>query len=160
MANWNEFCNNVSRTANKAAVKAGELGDTVKLKYKLHQAKGELSELYEKLGKLTFDQLHFGHDHAAEVSELLPRIERTRDKIRRLAAAVAKEDNAVYCANCGTKLEPDMTYCPGCGTKQAKSEKAEKAETVSAAADPEAEPSAEAAEPADAAAETAAPTEE
>lgn len=45
MANWNEFCDSVSRTANKAAVKAGELSDTVKLKYKLHQAKGELSEL-------------------------------------------------------------------------------------------------------------------
>lgn len=120
MANWNEFCDNVSRTANKAAVKAGELGDAVKLKYKLHRAKGELAETYEKLGRLTYDQLHYGHDHAAEVGDLLTRIDSLREKIRRLSAAVAKEENAVYCANCGTKLEPEMTFCPGCGQKQQK----------------------------------------
>ena len=65
MANWEKFRENMGRTANKAAVKAGELGDSMKLRYKLHRAKGELTELYEKLGRITYDQLHYSHDHAA-----------------------------------------------------------------------------------------------
>ncbi|MBQ2767891.1 MAG: hypothetical protein IJF49_07430 [Clostridia bacterium] len=118
MANWDNFRAGVNRTANKAAVKAGEFGDAVKLKYKLHRAKGELSESYESLGKLTYDQLKYNHDHAAEVSELMGRITRQREQIRRLSAAISKEENAVCCANCGTRLEENMLYCPGCGEKQ------------------------------------------
>ncbi len=124
MANWEKFRENMGRTANRAAVKAGELSDSVKLRYKLHRAKGELTELYEKLGRITYDQLHYSHDHAAEVSELIARITRQQEKVRRLSAAAAKEENAVYCANCGTRLEENMYFCPGCGQKQeaAKSE--------------------------------------
>ena len=132
MANWDKFRDTVSTTANKAAVKAGELSDVVKLKYKLHQTKTELRETYEKLGRLTYDQLHFGHDRAVEIDKLLPQVGKLRDRIRRLTAAIAKEDNAVYCANCGTRLAPDMIYCPGCGLKQARPETAEAADTVSA----------------------------
>ena len=132
MANWDKFRDTVSTTANKAAHKAGELTDVVKLRYKLHQARAELRETYEKLGKMTYDQLHFGNDRAVEIDKLLPEVGKLRDRIRRLAAAVAREDNAVYCANCGTRLSPDMTYCPGCGRKQARPETAETTESVSA----------------------------
>ena len=95
MANWEKFRENMGRTANKAAVKAGEISDTMKLKYKLHQAKGELAALYEKLGKLTYDQLHYSHDRTAEVSETVSAITRQQEKVRRLSAAAAKEENAV-----------------------------------------------------------------
>lgn len=124
MANWEKFRENVGRTVNKAAVKAGEIGDSVKLRYKLHRAKGELTALYEKLGRITYDQLHYSHDHAEEVSGLIAQITRQQEKVRRLSAAAAKEENAVYCANCGTRLEENMYFCPGCGQKQeaAKSE--------------------------------------
>lgn len=132
MANWDKFCDSVSTTANKAAHKAGELTDVMKLRYKLHQTKAELRETYEKLGRLTYDQLHFGHDRAVEIDKLLPQVGKLRDRIRRLTAAIAKEDNAVYCANCGTRLEPGMLYCPGCGLKQPTPETAETTETVSA----------------------------
>lgn len=132
MANWDKLRDTVSTTANKAAHKAGELTDVMKLKYKLHQTKTELRETYEKLGRLTYDQLHFGHDRAVEIDRLLPEVGKLRDRIRRLTAAVAREDNAVYCANCGTRLEADMTYCPGCGQKQPRPETAETTESVSA----------------------------
>lgn len=132
MANWDKFCDTVSNTANKAAAKAGELTDVMKLKYKLHQTKTELRETYEKIGRLTYDQLHFGHDRAVEIDKLLPEVGKLRDRIRRLGAAIAKEDNVVYCANCGTKLESDMSYCPGCGQKQTRPETAETTEPVSA----------------------------
>ncbi len=125
MPNWDKVKDTVSRTADKAAVKAGEVGENVKLRYKLHQAKGELSETYEKLGRLTYDQLHFGHDRALEINQLLPTVGKLRDRIRRLSAAVAREDNAVYCATCGTRLAPDMAYCPGCGKPQPQAQTAE-----------------------------------
>ncbi len=120
MANWNEIRDNVSRTANRAALKAGELGDTVKLNYKLHQAKGELSAAYEKLGRLTYDQLHYGHDHTKEVSDMVSRINTLRRRVRRLKEAIEGGENAVFCTACGTRLNPTMVYCPGCGLKQKK----------------------------------------
>ncbi len=118
MANWNEMKQNVSRTANKAAARAGELGDTIKLNYKLYQAKGELDCAYEKLGRLTYDQLHYGNDRTEDVGELVTRIGALRAKVHRLKTAIAKEGNAVFCANCGTKLEKTMIFCPGCGIRQ------------------------------------------
>ena len=130
MANWDTFYDSVSRTASKAATKAGELTDVMKLKYKLHQTKAELRETYEKIGRLTYDQLHFNHDRSAEIEKLLPKISKLHDRIRRLGAAIAKEDNAVYCAGCGTKLEQGMSYCPGCGQRQPTS--AQETNTVAA----------------------------
>ena len=118
MANWEKIRTSVTRTANKAAVKAGELSESAKLKYKIHQAKGMLNELYEKLGRIEYDQRKFGLDRSEEAEELVLRIEKMHSRIRRLTAAASREDNAVYCTGCGTRLEGDMAYCPGCGMKQ------------------------------------------
>lgn len=125
MANWEKFRDSVSRTANKAAAKAGELGETAKLKYKIHQAKGMLAELYEKLGRLSYDQLKYNVDHSDEAADLVLRIEKMQTRIQRLSAAAARENNAVYCTGCGTQLSGDMLYCPGCGMKQTSAQAAE-----------------------------------
>ena len=118
MANWDKVKSRVSRTANKAAVRAGELGEELKLNYKLYQAKGELDCAYEKLGRLTYDQLHYGNDRTEEVRDMVTHIGTLRAKVHRLKAATAKEGSGMFCANCGTKLSGAMIFCPGCGIRQ------------------------------------------
>ncbi|MBR7184687.1 MAG: zinc-ribbon domain-containing protein [Clostridia bacterium] len=132
MANWDQFREGMSRTADMAARKAGEVGDAVKLRYKLHRARAELRDTYEKIGRLTYDQLHFHHDRALEINNLLPEVGRLRDQIRRLNNVIKGDENAVYCSNCGTQLTPEMDYCPGCGKPQPRPATAETTDTVAA----------------------------
>ena len=54
MSSWEDFKNDASKVASKAAVKTGELADAAALKIKLQGLKRRLCEEYEKLGRLTY----------------------------------------------------------------------------------------------------------
>ena len=81
MATWNEFCSDVSRIANKAAKKTGELAHSASLRIKLENLKSKLSSSYEKLGRLTYKQLKTSVSQAEDISEVIATIDSLRAEI-------------------------------------------------------------------------------
>lgn len=54
MSSWNEFCQSVKRTANRAADMIGQSVDIATLQVKLSAAEGKLDDAYTALGRLAY----------------------------------------------------------------------------------------------------------
>jgi len=87
MATWNEFCSDVSRIANKAAKKTGEIAHSASLRIKLENIKSKLSSSYEKLGRLTYKQLKTSVSQTEDISKVIETI----DSLRAEIASIEKE---------------------------------------------------------------------
>ncbi|MBQ9112066.1 MAG: hypothetical protein IJY08_00635 [Clostridia bacterium] len=96
MSNWNEFCSNVTRVANKTISKTEELAETASMHVKLRSLQSKRDELYEKLGKLTYKQLKAGLDMADEIAGMVADIDAVKSDIAAQKAKIekAKEDKA------------------------------------------------------------------
>ena len=99
MASWNEIRDDVTRVANKAIKKTGELADSASLHIKLKVSEAKLSKAYEKLGKLTYKQLKSGDSQAEKISEAMATIDSLRAdaktiKIKLEEAKAAREEGA------------------------------------------------------------------
>ena len=86
MATWEEFCDSVKKFAQKVAVKTEEIADTASLQLKLAQKEGELSDLYEKLGKLTYTQITDGGESAYHAEEIIAKLDAITSDIAALKA--------------------------------------------------------------------------
>jgi hypothetical protein len=56
MSSWNEFCQNVKKTATLAADKIGQTVDIATLQVKLSTAESKLDEAYAVLGQLAYNR--------------------------------------------------------------------------------------------------------
>lgn len=80
MATFNEFCATLKARLKKGFRKVSneveKAADTASLHIKLNTIKSKLSELYEELGKLTYEKVHddVAQDGAARVEELIATI--------------------------------------------------------------------------------------
>ena len=91
MATWNEFCSDVSRIANKAAKKTGEIAHSASVRIKLEGLKSKLSSSYEKLGRLTYKQLKTSVSQAEAISEAIATIDSLRSEISSIEKTMAEE---------------------------------------------------------------------
>ncbi len=99
-----------------ASVKRSVTGfaDNVKSEYKKGQLKNELSELYETLGQVRYEELLAGGEVTEESARLCEEIARLKSEIESLEREETKEN---ACKVCGKRLPNDITYCPYCGSK-------------------------------------------
>lgn len=87
MANWSEFVSGAKKTFNKAAVKVGEVADCAAESIKIEGLKIKLSERYEELGRIVYEEVKSEKtnaarvgEKAAEIDELLAQIEAIKEK--------------------------------------------------------------------------------
>ena len=82
MANMNDIKTNVSRAANKAIKKTGELADIASMHLKLKSLERKLDGKFKELGKLTYKQLKSGASQAEKIAEAIVEIDALREDIR------------------------------------------------------------------------------
>lgn len=87
MANWNEFVSGAKKTFNKAAVQVNKAADCAADSIKIEGLKIKLSERYEELGKIVYEEMKAEKadaekvsEKAAEIDALLAEIEALKEK--------------------------------------------------------------------------------
>ena len=93
MANWNEFVSGAKKTFNKAAVKAGEVADCAADSIKIETLKIKLSERYEELGKIVYEEMKAEKADAEKVSEKAAEIDALLEQIEELKQKKSKKCN-------------------------------------------------------------------
>ena len=91
MATWNEFCSGVGRIANKTVKKTGEVAHSASLHIKLENCKSKLSSAYEKLGRLTYQQIKSSESQADKISEIIATIDSLREDLSAIEAKIAED---------------------------------------------------------------------
>lgn len=108
MANWNEIVSAAKKTFNKAAVKVNDFADCAAESIKIEALKIKLSEKYEELGRVVYDEMRADKadaekvgEKAAEVDELIAKIKALKESKKKRcekecdaeAAPEAEENN-------------------------------------------------------------------
>ena len=103
--------------AESAGKKTGELVDQMRLKMDVAQAEQKLAATFEDLGRLVYDAHRSGEDIAPLIEEYAARIEELTEKIASIRRQLDEYRNVARCSDCDTANDEDAVYCRQCGTK-------------------------------------------
>ena len=90
MSEWSDFCSSAGRLFDKATQEAVRLGDTATLYVKLKNAETRRDMEYQELGRLTYQRLRRNADNAAQIDEILERIESFDDQAAAIKAEIER----------------------------------------------------------------------
>ena len=106
----------VSRAADVATQKAGELADSTKLNLQIFDLNTEIEVLFKELGKIVY-LTHTGVEvEEAEVESKIARIDDKYAALAEVRARLAARKNCVKCPICGSDCEKDDAFCRHCGS--------------------------------------------
>lgn len=115
------FFDDVKKTAKKAidftSKKTEELSDKVNIKLAIHSAESKIEEHYSALGKLVYDAKANGANLEADIASEIDALNQLKAELKDLEVSLAKADNKVFCASCGTPIDAGAAFCPACGAK-------------------------------------------
>ena len=123
MNNFEEFLGEVMKTAKTASKTAGkkanEMFDITKIMLKLSERKGELGDLYSKLGKKVYEDIKNDAFSADDLSFEFEKISQKQEEIDRLTKRlkVLKKKKAKTCTECEKENPIENDYCSKCGAK-------------------------------------------
>jgi len=106
----------VSRAADAATQKAGELADNTKLNLQIFDLSTEIDVLFKELGKIVY-LTHTGVEvDEAEVAAKIAAIDEKYAAVARVRAKLTARKNCVQCPVCGEDCEKDDAFCRHCGS--------------------------------------------
>lgn len=119
MDTFDEFLDKARGLVDLAGKKTGEAVEFAKLKLNHAQLNGEIQKTYEKLGAFVYKFKKSGDENdeliatcVNEIDGLIAQLDAIDVKINEIRSAVkcrqcgaVNDDEAVYCAKCGAKLE-------------------------------------------------------
>lgn len=101
-----------------AAEKKGEeLVKTSKLKVKEMQIKHDISEKFEKLGKMSYELIKAGDDNKLVLQEVIAEIDELKAKLEKVMSKQSEIKGAVKCPVCGAVNKVEFDHCTKCGEK-------------------------------------------
>ena len=106
----------VSRAADAATQKAGELADTTKLNLQLFDRNTELEALFKDLGKIVY-LTHTGVEvEEQELESKVTRIDEIYGEMARIRGKLAAKKGSVECPVCGSDCQQEDAFCRHCGS--------------------------------------------
>ncbi len=106
--NLSDSIANTTRDISKMAQNAG---DMTKLQYDKKVKEGELSKLYERLGRKYYQE------HSDEDSEIVKEIKAANLRIEEIAKDIMILKGGKACPRCGTLVKNGAKFCSACGEK-------------------------------------------
>lgn len=119
-----DFLNKLSKKASEAykvtADKTGKLAKEAKLKMKINELKNEITEVYEEIGKMIYENhvREEKQDVAKELEEKCTKIDCLSDEIESILKQCLELKDKKQCPNCYVQIDKEVKFCPECGTKQ------------------------------------------
>lgn len=111
------FFNDIGKKTTEATSK---ITKETKLKLKMNDNKGKISDLYEEIGKKVYEK-HVREENInikEELQEQCGKIDILSKEIEEARKEILKLNKKRQCTNCYTEIDKDAIFCSKCGAKQ------------------------------------------
>lgn len=108
---------NAKAVVGTVGKKAGEVVDISKLKLAAADLKSELTQKYQILGRITYEEMSSGKDYTDNKKEVADKIKELKAHLESVNDMIASAKNKVKCSSCGAYNAKDAVFCNNCGEK-------------------------------------------
>ena len=119
-----DFFDKLGQKASEAykvtADKTGKLAKETKLKFKMGELKNQISDIYEEIGKIVYEQ-HVREENIdikKQIEEKCTKIDVLSDEIESILKECMELKNKRQCPKCQTQIDKEVKFCPQCGEPQ------------------------------------------
>lgn len=109
-----------SDIGKKTSETTSKIAKETKLKMKINENKGKITDLYEVVGKKVYEQHVKGEtENLAEyISDECAKLDSLAKEIEDARLEILKLNQKRLCQNCSAEIEKGAQFCPKCGQKQ------------------------------------------
>lgn len=121
-----------SDLGRKTSETTGKIARETKLKMKINENKGKITDIYEEIGKKVYEK-HVKEetlDIKKELEEECTKLDVISDEIDSILKECIDLKDKKVCQKCYSQIEKNMKFCPECGAKQEETEKNEDVKQV------------------------------
>ena len=124
---FTEMKRSLESTGKQVAKKTKDFSESLQLKSKIAAEKDALETMYRSIGRQEYE--HATEEEAERLAEEFFSIQKTLKRKAELEEELAVLEGAVYCEECGAKLDRNAVFCSRCGSRVQAWRKAEAKET-------------------------------
>ena len=124
---FTEMKRSLESTGKQVGKKSKEFSESLQLKSKIAAEKDALETMYRSIGRQVYE--HATEEEAERFAEEFLSIQKTLKRKAELEEELAVLEGAVYCEECGAKLDRNAVFCSRCGSRVQAWRKAEAKET-------------------------------
>lgn len=109
-----------SDIGKKTSETTSKIARETKLKMKINENKGKVSDIYEEIGKKVYEK-HVKEesvDIKSDLADECSRLDALSKEIEDARLEILKLNQKKLCQNCFTEIEKNAQFCPKCGQKQ------------------------------------------
>lgn len=118
MSFWDNLQKNMNKTAQAGVKTTSKWLEIGKLNMALNAARMDLSDLYERIGEMIYQNKIVDISHSETVQELFHRVTLQKMKIKEIQAQINQVREIRACEQCGAILDETTKYCPYCSAPQ------------------------------------------
>ena len=120
-----------SDLGRKTSETTGKIARETKLKMKINENKGKITDIYEEIGKKVYEK-HVREENIdikADLEEECKKLDELSKEIEEARIEILKLNQKKLCSKCSAEIENGALFCPKCGEKQ-EQEPTKKEETL------------------------------
>ncbi len=121
-----------SDIGKKTSEATSKIARETKLKMKINENKGKITDIYEEIGKKVYEK-HVREesvDIKADLNEECSKLDALSKEIEDARLEILKLNQKRICPNCSAEIERNSQFCPKCGQKQEPEEPTVKEEAL------------------------------
>ncbi len=108
---------NAKTAVDTVGKKAGNVIDKSKLRLAALDIRTELSKKYRILGRVCYEAQTTGKNYDKNIEKLVASITDLNNELAKVNEMIARAENKIKCAECGTYNNNGAVFCSKCGTK-------------------------------------------
>ena len=111
------FFNDIGKKTSEATSK---IAKETKLKMKINENKGKITDIYEEIGKKVYEK-HVREENIdikADLEEECKKLDELSKEIEEARIEILKLNQKKLCSKCSAEIENGALFCPKCGEKQ------------------------------------------
>lgn len=108
---------NARSAVDTVGKKAGKVIDISKLRLASADLKSEISQKYQILGRVVFEESVTGKDYTKNKTELIEKIKELKSQLESVNDMIAKAAQKTKCTICGAYNAKGAVFCSKCGEK-------------------------------------------
>ena len=109
-----------SDLGRKTSETTGKIERETKLKMKINENKGKITDIYEEIGKKVYEK-HVREENIdikADLEEECKKLDELSKEIEEARIEILKLNQKKLCSKCSAEIENGALFCPKCGEKQ------------------------------------------
>ena len=116
MGTFENLLNKAKRGAESVGQKTGDFVEVTKLKMALSDLEKEISDNFECLGRMVYDNNKSGNENAEAIDACIENIDKLEEAAEAIREQIFSYKNLERCVACGEVIEKNAAFCSKCGT--------------------------------------------